>query len=94
MLTQKIFRESCIEKELNPLLIDQAAEHYLKMEPFLVLPPSEKFEKIVESQQSAPSGKSQSNLPKPGIIIEEIRTIKQEHTNEISYHPDHHVASP
>ena len=75
MLTQKIFRESCIEKELNPLLIDQAAEHYLKMEPFLVQPPTGKIDQIEESQP-APSGKSQVNLPKPGIIIEEIRTIR------------------
>jgi hypothetical protein len=30
-------------------------------------------------------------MPKPGIIIEEIRTLKNAHTNEISHHPDQQV---
>jgi len=42
------------------------------MEPFLVLPPTEKFTDNIEPPNQNP----RQDVPKPGIIIEEIRTYK------------------
>jgi hypothetical protein len=55
----------------------------LLMEPFLVLPPTEKFKDNIDP----PNPNARQNVPKPGIIIEEIRTYKQQ-TNEISFPPE------